>query len=114
MITLSNILRIAHLQPQESKIPFPKESPLVNKMFSTRRERLPPLPPPFESLRECEDPVSPLLELNENTFGEEFQSFPSDGSNLDSIFQEPPPVLFCERKRRSSEKSMDVDVSILT
>jgi len=83
-------------------------------MFSTRRERLPPLPPPFESLMEGEDTMSPLMELNENTFGEEFQSLPSDGSNLDSIFQEPPPALFCERKRRSPEKSMDDDVSILT
>lgn len=85
----------------------------MKSMFSTRRERLPPLPPPFESLIEGEDTVSPLLELNENTFGEEFQSLPSDGSNLDSIFQEPPPVLFCERKRRS-EQSMDDAVSILT
>lgn len=84
---------------------------MVKSMFSTRRERLPPLPPPFESLMESEDEMLPLTELNENAFGEDFQSFPSDGSNLDSIFQEPPPVVFCERKRRSSQKSMDDDVS---
>jgi hypothetical protein len=80
-------------------------------MFSTRRERLPPLPPPFEVLLEGEDTASPSLKLDENALGEEFQSFRSAGSNLDSIFQEPPPVFFCERKRRSSEKSMDEEVS---
>ncbi|KAG0571893.1 hypothetical protein KC19_VG051600 [Ceratodon purpureus] len=98
------------IKPLETKKPFPKESPLAKSMFSTRRERLPPLPPPFESLVEGEETVPPLLELDENAFGEEFQSFPLAGSNLDSIFQEPPPVFFCERKRRSSEKPVDEEL----
>lgn len=59
---------------------------------------------------EGEDTVSPSLKLDENALGEEFQSFRSAGSNLDSIFQEPPPVFFSKRKR-SSEKSIDEEVS---
>lgn len=111
MIVPSKMPWIPYLQPQEIKKPFPKESPLAKSMFSTRRERLPPLPPPFESLMEGEDTVIPLTELDGNTLGKEFQSFSSAGSNLDSIFQEPPPVFCCDRKRRSSEKSMDEEVS---
>ena len=102
---------IPQLQLQENKVLFRKESPLAKSMFSTRRERLPPLPPSFESLMKSEDTVPPLLELDENALTEELQSFPSSGSSIESIFQKHPPVFFCQRKRRSSEKSMDEEVS---
>lgn len=70
------------------------------------------MPPPFQSLLEDEDKVSPFMELDENIFVDRFQSIQSASCNLESIFQEPPPVFFCERKRRSSQTSMEDDVSI--
>lgn len=95
---------------QEIKRPFAKESPFEKSTLSTRRDRLPPMPPPFQSLLEDEDKVSPFMELDENIFVDRFQSIQSASCNLESIFQEPPPVFFCERKRRSSQTSMEDDL----
>ena len=102
---------IPQLQLQENKKLFRKESPLAKSMFSMRRARLPPLPPSFESLMESEDTVPPFLELDENPMTEKFQNFPSSGSSIESIFHETLPVFFCERKRRSTETSVDEEVS---
>lgn len=68
------------------------------------------MPPPFESLMEEEGMVSPLVELDENTVEEKFHRI-SSATKLDSIFKEPPPAQYTERKRRSTEKSTDIDVS---
>lgn len=103
----------ASLQPQENIRPFVKESPggpFTKSVLPRRRDRLPPMPPPFESLMEEEGMVSPLVELDENTVEEKFHRI-SSATKLDSIFKEPPPAQYTERKRRSAEKSTDVDVS---